>query len=167
MYRRQSGLWINHRGYDINVLADKNNFEEIAYPLLYGKLPNRTQLHDYERKLMNLRCLPEKLKAVLELIPKSAHPMDVMHTGRSFLGNLESEITFEKQPSLGLHTADRLFAALPSIVIYWYRFAHDGIRIDTHNIHASSLAEHFLTMLHDKVTDTLNTSHERVFDLVR
>lgn len=150
-----SGL--TYRGYDIDVLADKASFEEVAYLLLYGKLPNRTQLHDYEQRLMSLRCLPEELRAVLELIPKSAHPMDVMRTGCSFLGNLEPELAFEKQPSLALHTADRLIATLPAIVVYWYRFAHDGVRVNTHNANVPSLAGHFLTMLHDKEASPLHT----------
>jgi len=99
---------------------------------------------------MSLRSLPEELKAVLELIPKKRFiPMDVMRTGCSFLGNLEPELPFEKQPSLGLHTADRLIATLPAMVVYWYRFTHDGFVLNTHNAHVPSLAGHFLTMLHD------------------
>ncbi|MBD5769604.1 bifunctional 2-methylcitrate synthase/citrate synthase [Marinomonas colpomeniae] len=148
---------LTYRGYDIDVLADNASFEEVAYLLLYGTLPNRTQLHDYEHKLMSLRSLPEELKAVLELIPKDAHPMDVMRTGCSFLGNIEPELPFEKQPSLGLHAADRLLATLPAIVVYWYRFSHDGVRVDTHNMHISSLAGHFLTMLHDEEPSELHT----------
>ncbi|MEP3350952.1 MAG: 2-methylcitrate synthase [Marinomonas sp.] len=150
-----SGL--TYRGYGIDVLASKASFEEVAYLLLYGALPNRTQLHNYEQKLMSLRSLPEELKTVLELIPKDAHPMDVMRTGCSFLGNLEPELPFEKQPSLGLHTADRLIATLPAIVVYWYRFSHDGVRVDTHNMHVQSLAGHFLTMLHDVEPSKLHT----------
>ncbi|MDE8601837.1 2-methylcitrate synthase [Marinomonas sp. RSW2] len=148
---------LTYRGYDIDVLADKASFEEVAYLLLYGALPNRTQLHDYEHKLMSLRSLPEELKAVLELIPKNAHPMDVMRTGCSFLGNLEPELPFDKQPSLGLHAADRLIATLPAMVVYWYRFTHDGVRINTHNAHVPSLAGHFLTMLHDVEPSELHT----------
>ena len=105
---------------------------------------------------MSLRCLPEELKAVLELIPASAHPMDVMRTGCSFLGNLEPELPFEKQPSLALHTADRLVATLPAMVVYWYRFTHDGVRVNTHNANVPSLAGHF-TMLHDKEPSALHT----------
>ncbi|MEL0636516.1 2-methylcitrate synthase [Marinomonas sp. TI.3.20] len=149
---------LTYRGYDIDVLADHASFEEVAYLLLYGALPNRTQLQDYEHKLMQLRSLPEPLKAALELIPKDAPPMDVMRTGCSFLGNLEPELTSEQQPFSGqLSAADRLVATLPAIVVYWYRFTHDGVRIDTQNRHVPSLAGHFLTMLHDKEPSALHT----------
>jgi len=143
---------LTYRGYDIDVLADKASFEEVAYLLLYGALPNRTQLRDYEAKLMGLRALPETLKKALELIPAEAHPMDVMRTGCSFLGNLEPEHDTEETH----HTANRLIAALPAIVLYWYRFSHDGVRIDTLNDHVPSLAGHFLTMLHDKAPSALH-----------
>jgi len=144
---------LTYRGYDIDVLADKASFEEVAYLLLYGKLPNVSELQAYQQQLIALRPLPDALKAVLELVPKDAHPMDVMRTGCSFLGNLEPEQTLEEQQS----TADRLVATLPAMVLYWYRFSHDGVRIDTHNAHEPSLAGHFLTMLHDDTPDPLHT----------
>lgn len=144
---------LTYRGYDIDVLADKASFEEVAYLLLYGHLPNRTELADYEEKLMGLRSLPETLKKALELIPADAHPMDVMRTGCSFLGNLEPELTLEDQHQ----AADRLVATLPAIVLYWYRFSHDGVRVDTLNAHVPSLAGHFLTMLHDEAPNALHT----------
>ncbi|KZN14257.1 bifunctional 2-methylcitrate synthase/citrate synthase [Marinomonas sp. TW1] len=144
---------LTYRGYDIDVLADKASFEEVAYLLLYGKLPNASELYAYQQQLIALRPLPDALKAVLELVPKDAHPMDVMRTGCSFLGNLEPERTLEEQQT----TADRLVATLPAMVLYWYRFSHDGVRIDTHNAHEPSLAGHFLTMLHDDTPDPLHT----------
>lgn len=144
---------LTYRGYDIDVLADKASFEEVAYLLLYGHLPNRTELAAYEEKLMGLRSLPETLKKALELIPADAHPMDVMRTGCSFLGNLEPERTLEDQHQ----AADRLVATLPAIVLYWYRFSHDGVRVDTLNAHVPSLAGHFLTMLHDEAPNALHT----------
>ncbi|MGB5996973.1 bifunctional 2-methylcitrate synthase/citrate synthase [Marinomonas sp.] len=149
---------LTYRGYDIDVLADHASFEEVAYLLLYGALPNRIQLQDYEHKLMQLRSLPEALKAALELIPKDAHPMDVMRTGCSFLGNLEPELSSEQHAFSGqLAAADRLIATLPAMVVYWYRFTHDGVRIDTQNSHVPSLAGHFLTMLHDQEPSELHT----------
>jgi len=144
---------LTYRGYDIDVLADKASFEEVAYLLLYGHLPNRTELAAYEEKLMGLRSLPEILKKALELIHADAHPMDVMRTGCSFLGNLEPELTLEDQHQ----AADRLVATLPAIVLYWYRFSHDGVRVDTLNAHVPSLAGHFLTMLHDEAPNALHT----------
>ncbi|CUB05350.1 bifunctional 2-methylcitrate synthase/citrate synthase [Marinomonas fungiae] len=153
----KTGSGLTYRGYDIEELADKACFEEVAYLLLYGKLPNQAELDHYKTKLMKLRELPQPLKSVLELIPKDAHPMDVMRTGCSFLGNLETETDFSQQQDV----ADRLLATLPAIILYWYRFSHDGVRIDTLNPSVSSLAGHFLAMLH---SDTPNPLHEKVMN---
>lgn len=153
----KTGSGLTYRGYDIEELADKACFEEVAYLLLYGKLPNQAELDHYKTKLMNLRELPQALKSALELIPKDAHPMDVMRTGCSFLGNLETETDFSQQQNV----ADRLLATLPAIILYWYRFSHDGVRIDTLNPSVDSLAGHFLAMLH---SDTPNPLHEKVMN---
>ncbi len=153
----KTGSGLTYRGYDIEELADKACFEEVAYLLLYGKLPNQAELDHYKTKLMNLRELPQALKSALELIPKDAHPMDVMRTGCSFLGNLETETDFSQQQDV----ADRLLATLPAIILYWYRFSHDGVRIDTLNPSVDSLAGHFLAMLH---SDTPNPLHEKVMN---
>ena len=153
----KTGSGLTYRGYDIEELADKACFEEVAHLLLYGKLPNQAELDHYKTKLMNLRELPQALKSALELIPKDAHPMDVMRTGCSFLGNLETETDFSQQQNV----ADRLLATLPAIILYWYRFSHDGVRIDTLNPSVDSLAGHFLAMLH---SDTPNPLHEKVMN---
>ena len=153
----KTGSGLTYRGYDIEELADKACFEEVAHLLLYGKLPNQAELDHYKTKLMNLRELPQALKSALELIPKDAHPMDVMRTGCSFLGNLETETDFSQQQDV----ADRLLATLPAIILYWYRFSHDGVRIDTLNPSVDSLAGHFLAMLH---SDTPNPLHEKVMN---
>lgn len=153
----KTGSGLTYRGYDIEELADKACFEEVAHLLLYGKLPNQAELDHYKTKLMNLRELPQSLKSALELIPKDAHPMDVMRTGCSFLGNLETETDFSQQQDV----ADRLLATLPAIILYWYRFSHDGVRIDTLNPSVDSLAGHFLAMLH---SDTPNPLHEKVMN---
>ena len=153
----KTGSGLTYRGYDIEDLAEKACFEEVAYLLLYGKLPNQAELDHYKTKLMNLRELPQALKSALELIPKDAHPMDVMRTGCSFLGNLETEADFSQQQDV----ADRLLATLPAIILYWYRFSHDGVRIDTLNPSVDSLAGHFLAMLH---SDTPNPLHEKVMN---
>jgi 2-methylcitrate synthase len=153
----KTGSGLTYRGYDIEELADKACFEEVAHLLLYGKLPNQAELDHYKTKLMKLRELPQALKSALELIPKDAHPMDVMRTGCSFLGNLETETDFSQQQDV----ADRLLATLPAIILYWYRFSHDGVRIDTLNPSVDSLAGHFLAMLH---SDTPNPLHEKVMN---
>lgn len=140
----KEGAGLTYRGYDIYDLADHASFEEVAYLLLYGKLPTRPELGDYIRKLKSLRGLPDELKTVLEMIPADAHPMDVMRTGVSFLGNLETETNVENQQD----TADRLFACLPSIMCYWHRYATDGKRIDVET-DDDTLAGHILRMIHD------------------
>ncbi|HKI74455.1 MAG TPA: 2-methylcitrate synthase [Pseudomonadales bacterium] len=146
----KEGAGLTYRGYSIEDLAANAKFEEVAYMLLYGELPTQKQLDAYVASLKSQRGLPQDLRTVLELIPKDSHPMDVMRTGCSMLGNLEPERTFDDQ-----HTAsDRLLAALPGIICYWYRFSHDGVRIDTETDEAS-IGGHFLKMLHDEAPDDL------------
>ena len=147
----KEGAGLTYCGYDIYDLADHATFEEVAYLLLKGKLPNREELASYISKLKTLRDLPDTLKDVLERIPANAHPMDVMRTGVSLLGNLETEEDYSQQ----LETADRLFAVLPSIMCYWYRYSHDGKRIDVET-DDDSLAGHILHMLHDKPAPALH-----------
>lgn len=145
---------LTYYGYEVEDLAEHCEFEEVAYLLLNGELPSRTQLDHYKTKLASQRDLPQALKEVLERIPASAHPMDVLRTGVSMLGNLETEESFNKQHD----HADRVLAALPSIIGYWYRFSHDGIKVDL-NTGADSLGGHFLHLLNDKPPSDL---HEKV-----
>ncbi|SET70185.1 MULTISPECIES: bifunctional 2-methylcitrate synthase/citrate synthase [Marinobacter] len=153
----KSGAGLTYRGYDIADLAEKAQFEEIAYLLLRGKLPNRKELDEYTQKLQSLRGLPDALKTVLEQIPKDAHPMDVMRTGCSMLGNLETEQDFSEQDD----KIDRMLAVFPSIITYWYRFAHEGVRIETES-DVDSIGGHFLELLHGKKPSEL---HERVMNV--
>ncbi|UAA37161.1 2-methylcitrate synthase [Paraneptunicella aestuarii] len=146
-----SGSGLTYRGYDVKELAEKCQFEEVAYLILKGKLPNATELADYKAKLKGMRGLPDELKLVLENIPKDSHPMDVMRTGCSMLGNLETEMDFSEQQD----KADRLLALFPSIICYWYRFAHDGVRIETET-DDDSIGGHFLHMLHGKPASDLH-----------
>ena len=138
----KTGTGLTYRGYDISELAEKAKFEEVAFLLLKGHLPNQSELDTYNTKLQSLRTLPDALKEVLERIPASAHPMDVMRTGCSMLGNLETETDFAQQDD----AIDRLLALLPAIICYWYRFSHDGVRIDT-ALDDASIGGHFLHML--------------------
>jgi 2-methylcitrate synthase len=140
----KEGAGLTYRGYDIFDLADHASFEEVAYLLLHGKLPTQAELVAYIAKLKTLRGLPDALKTVLEMIPADAHPMDVMRTGVSFLGNLETETDFSRQGDL----ADRLFACLPSIMCYWHRYVSDGLRIDVET-DDDTIAGHILRLLHD------------------
>lgn len=147
----KEGAGLTYRGYTIEDLAANARFEEVAYMLLYGALPTQVELADYEARLIGLRDLPDSLKQVLESIPKETHPMDVMRTGCSMLGNLEPETEFEQQQE----AADRLLATLPGIICYWYRFSHDGVRISTET-QEDSIGGHFLKMLLDKTPSDLH-----------
>lgn len=149
----KEGHGLTYRGYQIETLAENAKFEEVAYLLLYGKLPNRSELGAYKSKLKRLRGLPQALKDVLERIPASAHPMDVMRTGCSMLGTLEPEREFSQQHEI----ADRLLAVFPSIMCYWYRFANGGKCIETET-DDDSVAGHLLHMLHDRPPSDLHRS---------
>ncbi|MBY4675236.1 bifunctional 2-methylcitrate synthase/citrate synthase [Marinobacterium arenosum] len=147
----KTGAGLTYRGYDIKELADKAQFEEVAYLLLYGKLPNQAELDAYKAKLKSLRGLPDALKLVLEQIPADAHPMDVMRTGCSMLGNLETEQDFSEQHD----HIDRMLAAFPGIINYWYNYSHNGKRIDVET-DADSIGEQFLWTLHGEKPDPLH-----------
>ena len=153
----KSGSGLTYCGYDISDLAENATFEEVAYLLFHGELPNAEQLAAYKAQLMTMRDLPQALKEVLQRIPASAHPMDVMRTGCSFLGNLEPEDDFSQQ----LNAANRLLAAFPAIMCYWYKFSHDGVEIDCVT-DEESLGGHFLKLLNGT---TPSEQHRRVMDV--
>ena len=153
----KSGTGLTYRGYDITDLAENATFEEVAYLIYFGELPNQQQLEEYKTTLRGYRKLPKELTGVLEAIPASAHPMDVMRTGCSMLGNLEPEGDFENQQ----RAADRLLGALPSIINYWYQYSHHDNRIDTDS-DEDSLAGHFLKTLSGQSPSEL---HQRVMDV--
>jgi len=153
----KTGTGLTYRGYDITDLAENTCFEEVAHLILKGELPTQSQLDAYRAKLKGLRSLPPALKAVLERIPASAHPMDVMRTGCSMLGNLETEQDFSQQED----AADRLLAVFPSIINYWYRFSHDGVRIDEAT-DDDSIAGHFL---HTLLGEAPSALHEAVMNV--
>ena len=148
----KTGTGLTYRGYDISVLAENAKFEEVAYLLLKGRLPTQAELDSYIIKIRTLRDLPQALKDVLERIPANAHPMDVMRTGCSVLGNLETEKDFSQQDQV----IDRLLAAFPSIICYWYAFSHEGRRIET-ALDDDSIGGHFLHMLGGKAPNELFT----------
>lgn len=153
----QAGAGLTYRGYDVRELAADARFEEVAYLLLYGELPTQTELTAYMKKLQGLRDLPQVLKEVLERIPAETHPMDVMRTGCSMLGTLEPEASFEQQHDV----TDRLLAAFPAIMCYWYRFSHDGVRLNCVT-DEESIGGHFLHLLLDKKPSEL---HRKVMDV--
>ncbi|MEM7083861.1 MAG: 2-methylcitrate synthase [Pseudomonadota bacterium] len=150
-----SGL--TYYGYEVDDLADHCDFEEVAYLLFHGELPNQAQLAAYKQRLRERMDLPSALKAALELIPRDAHPMDVLRTGVSVLGNLETETDFSQAQD----KADRLIATLPGMMCYWYRFSHDGVRIDL-DTGEDTIAGQFLHLLHGKTPSDL---HRRVMQV--
>ena len=142
----QSGNDLHYRGYDIKDLAENCEFEEIAFLIIYGELPNRQQLSEYKESLIVLREIPDSLKIILEQLPKDSHPMDVARTAVSALGTMIPE---DESHSIeaAQKVANRLIAATPAALLYWYHFTHSGKRIDIETA-TNSVAEHFLTLLH-------------------
>ncbi|CAB4758835.1 unannotated protein [freshwater metagenome] len=142
----KSGNDLHYRGFDIYDLASKCEFEEVAFLLIHGKLPNKSELAAYKTKLKSLRGLPSTVKKVLEALPKTAHPMDVMRTGVSALG-CDSPESLVHTPEEAREIADRLVASFGSMLLYWYHFANSGkqINVETDD---DSVGGHFLHMLH-------------------
>ena len=144
----QSGNDLHYRGYDIRDLARHCDYEEVAYLLVHGKLPNSTELAAYKAKLRPMRTLPTELKQALELLPPTTHPMDVLRTGVSVLGCLEPESANHGEDA-AREIADRLLASLSPMLLYWYHFAHHGWRIEVEAFNDSA-AVHFLHLLSGK-----------------
>ena len=142
----RTGNDLHYRGYDILEMANVCEFEEIAYLLIHEKLPNRAELGAYKARLRALRGLPQGVRTALEVLPATAHPMDVLRTGASILGCLEPEP--EDHGAAGARAiADRLIACLGSMLTYWYHFSRAGqrIRVETED---DSVGAHFLHLLH-------------------
>ncbi len=151
----QSGNDLHYRGYDIADLAANCEFEEVAYLLVHGKLPNALELTAYKAKLRSLRSLPAAVKQALELLPPSTHPMDVLRTGVSALGCVLPESPDHSDRGERA-IADTLLAATPSMLLYWHHYARNGRRINVERPSTfiagsdeDSIAAHFLHLLHD------------------
>ena len=142
----RSGNDLHYRGYDILDIATTSEFEEIAHLLVHGKLPNRAELAAYKAKLKALRGIPAAVKAALEELPPSAHPMDVMRTGVSVLGCVSPEKDDHNHPG-ARDIADKLMASLGSMLLYWYHWSHNGRAIDVET-DDDSIGGHFLHLLH-------------------
>ncbi len=160
-----SGNDLHYRGYDITELANGVTYEEVAHLLIHEHLPNPAELAAYRQRLQSLRGLPAALRTVLEQIPSEAHPMDVLRTGCSALGNLEPE----KLPAAGPNAdsvpgaraiGDRLLACFPSMLLYWHHYSHSKKRIEVETS-AASLAAHFLELLHQRAP---SAAHEHALD---
>lgn len=153
----KEGMGLTYRGYSIDDLAENATFEEVAYLLLEGELPNKTELEIYRNRLKSLRRMPQQLVAILEQLPATTSPMDVLRTGCSALGCVQPEGDFTNQREV----ADRLLALFPGILMYWYQFAHHHQRIDVDTAE-SSIAGHFLAMMHGKAPIE---THRRAMDV--
>ncbi len=149
----KTGNDLHYRGYDILDVADTCEFEEIAHLLVHGKLPTAAELKAYKTKLKALRGLPANLKAVLESLPASSHPMDVMRSAVSTLGCVLPEKDDHNAPG-ARDIADRLMASLGSVLLYWYHYSHNGKRIDVET-DDESIGGHFLHLLHGEKPSAL------------
>ncbi|HEY5970937.1 MAG TPA: citrate/2-methylcitrate synthase, partial [Pseudoxanthomonas sp.] len=149
----RTGNDLHYRGYDILDFAEVAEFEEIAYLLVHEKLPTKAELANYKRKLKALRGIPTAVKAALEWIPASAHPMDVLRTACSVLGTVLPEKD-DHNVQGARDIADRLMASLGSMLLYWYHWAYNGRRIETET-DDDSIGAHFLHMLHGKEPSAL------------
>ncbi|HXZ51363.1 MAG TPA: 2-methylcitrate synthase [Burkholderiales bacterium] len=144
----RTGNDLHYRGYDILEFADQAEFEEIAYLLVHGKLPNAAELAAYKTKLRSLRGIPAAVKRILEAVPANTHPMDVMRTACSALGALLPEAQDHKL-SEARNIADRLMASFGSMLLYWYHYSHSGRRIEVET-DDDSIGGHFLHLLHGR-----------------
>lgn len=152
----KEGIGLTYGGYSIEDLAEKAGFEETAWLLFHGELPNRAQLDAFRRRLVSMRAVPPPIRIVLEQLPASAHPMDVLRTGCSALGCLEPEPSFADP----ITAAERLLAVLPSMLCYWHRFRELGQRIHEAT-EDDSIAGHFLHLLHGRLP---SDEHRRCLD---
>ena len=149
----KSGNDLHYRGFDIADLAAQCEFEEVAHLLIHDTLPTASQLAAYKKKLQGLRSLPAQVKAILEQIPATAHPMDVMRSGVSALGCVTPENEFHSIEG-ARDIADKLIACLPSMLLYWYHFANGAKRITVES-DDDSIGGHFLHLLHGKPASDL------------
>ena len=144
----RTGNDLHYRGYDILDIAEQCEFEEVAYLIVHEKLPNQAELDAYKAKLKSLRDLPASVKTVLEQLPASTHPMDVMRTGCSALGCVEPEAADHNSDG-ARDIIDRLMACFGSMLVYWYHFSQSGKRIELVT-DDDSIGGHFLHLLHGK-----------------
>lgn len=155
----RTGNDLHYRGYDIVELAMESTFEEVAYLLIHGELPAQSGLKEYRKKLKSLRGLPARVKAVLELIPAAAHPMDVLRTGCSYLGTVLPEKDVQTRHGAA-DIIDRLVASFGSMLLYWWHYSQNGRKIDVET-DDETVAGHFLHLLHGREPSQL---HERSLD---
>jgi len=162
----RTGNDLHYRGYDILEFAEQAEFEEIAHLIVHGTLPSQAELDAYKTKLRSMRDLPEAVKTSLEQIPKTAHPMDVMRTGCSILGCLETEDDTHPADK-ARDIVDRLMGCFGSILVYWYHYSHNNKRIELQT-DDDSIGGHFLTSTSWRSTKSImGKSHARFTDFIR
>ncbi|MBK1895606.1 2-methylcitrate synthase [Chryseobacterium sp. YIM B02567] len=144
----KSGNDLHYRGYDILDLAERAQFEEVAYLLIYGQLPTGAQLKNYKAKLKSLRGLPHSVRNILKSIPAAAHPMDVMRSMVSAIGSIQPEKD-DHNVAGARDIADKLLASFSSGLLYWYHYTHNGKEIDVET-DDDTIGGHFLHLLHGK-----------------
>ncbi len=149
----RTGNDLHYRGYDILDIAETCEFEEIAYLLVHGKLPNVAELTAYKAKLKSLRGIPAAVKTVLEQLPPSAHPMDVMRTAVSALGCVAPEKADHNHPG-ARDIVDKLMSSLGSMLLYWYHYSYNGKRIDVET-DDDTIGGHFLHLLRGRIPSEL------------
>jgi len=142
----QTGNDLHYRGYDILEVAETCEFEELAYLLIHGKLPNAQELATYKTRLKGLRGIPAPVRAILEQLPPATHPMDVMRTGASALGCVLPEAN-DHNAAGAREIADHLVASFGSMLCYWYHYSHSSRRIHVET-DDDSIGGHFLHLLH-------------------
>ena len=144
----KTGNDLHYRGYDILDIATQCEFEEIAHLLVHETLPNKSELAAYKAKLKSLRVPPSAALTVLEQLPASSHPMDVLRTGVSALGCLLPEAN-DHPIEAARDIADRLLAARGAMLCYWLHYSHENRRIEMQT-DDDSIGAHFLHMLHGR-----------------
>jgi len=160
-----SGNDLHYRGYDIADLAAHASYEEVAHLLIHERLPDRAELDAYRARLISLRGLAAPVRAILEQLPASSHPMGVLRTGCSALGAIDTEPSAPgsagpNDPVVARAIADRLIACFPSMLLYWHHFATTGRRIDVET-DDPTIAAHLLRLLHQCAPSPL---HVRALD---
>ena len=157
------GTGLNYRGFNLGDLCENCCFEEVAHLLIREKLPNEMELRSYMARLNSYRILPTSLKEVLELLPKTTHPMDVLRTTVSFIGCIGEPVS----PIDTASASERLMAMLPSAVMYWYHYTHSGkLRIDTSGLSSSeTMASHFLRQVNKGSRSLPDNLHIKTVDV--
>jgi 2-methylcitrate synthase len=141
-----TGVGLNYRGYNIKDLADKSCFEEVVFLLLNERLPSNEELDMLIRKMSLLREIPKPLQVILENLPSTADPMDVMRTICSALGTIEPEGPNNNHFQISL----RLIAIFGPALLYWYHFhkSHRLLKINTNTGPFDTVASNFIKLLY-------------------